>query len=320
MKILITGVNGYLGGVLKNFFLKEGNFVIGVDKYPSINQERSNFEFCQIDLRINKNFSELKKYLPLDVFIHGAFVLRTKRNLIKTTKENLSICENTFKFCFENNISKLIYLSSAAIYGAYPDNNLNYFFKESDSLREKEFAYGWQKVLTENLLKELYEEFLPKTKVIVLRLASVVGPIWKTQKSKKISLLGFFQKLPFIFKTSDKFSRQFLHEDDFTRALNFLIKKELNSNYEIFNLAPPNYLTIDEIAEILKKKIICLPPQILKIIFYFVWLISFGIIPTGYHAFKNYLYPINLDGKKITNLGFKYKFNSRKSLISSKYF
>lgn len=319
MRILITGANGYLGRVLTEFFLKNGWEVIAADKGPSINQETANFKFCQINLSSAKNLSELKKFLPFDALIHTAFLLRTRMNFNKTLKENLSLCENVFKFCLENNIPKLIYLSSAAIYGAYPQNRLDYFFKESDPQREKESAYGRQKALTEKLLSDLYKKSSQKTKVTVLRLASAVGDSWKKEKSKKISLLGFFQKLPFILKSSDKFSRQFIHENDIARACEFLINKGLNSNYEVFNLAPSDYLTIDEISKILEKKVICLPPVCLRFLFYLGWLISLGKIPTGYHAFKGYLYPINLDGKKITQTGFKYKFNSQESLLSSKY-
>lgn len=316
MKIIITGASGYLGKVLINHFLNKEYFIIGVDKIP-FDEKLQKFEFCQLDLSLEKNLKELEKYLPIDALIHSAFILRTKRNLKKVTEKNLAICENVFKFCFENQIPKLIYFGSAASYGAYPENELNYFFKETDLLREREFAYGYQKALSENLLKELYENLKPKTKVIVLRLASVVGPIWKTQKSKKISLLNFLKKLPFVIKASDKFSRQFVHEEDVARACEFLIERDLKSNYEIFNLAPPDYLTIDEIAKILKKKIIYFPPFILKILFYLAWIFSFGAIPTGYGAFKSYLYPINLDGEKITKLGFKYKFNSHQAFMSS---
>ncbi|HUW71998.1 MAG TPA: NAD(P)-dependent oxidoreductase [Candidatus Humimicrobiaceae bacterium] len=319
MKILITGSNGYLGRVLIKFFLDKGQKVIGIDKNSSITQESSNFKFCQIDLRSAQNFPELKKLLPVDVFIHAAFLLRTRMNPNKTLKGNLSLCENVFKLCFESNIPKLIYFSSAAIYGAYPKNQLDYFFKESDPQREEESAYGWQKALSENLLSGLYGKSNKRTRVIVLRLASAVGDSWKKEESKKISLLGFFQKLPFILKSSNKFSRQFIHENDVARACEFLISKQLDSDYEVFNLAPPDYLTIDEIAEILKKRVVYLPPAVLRFLFYFGWLVSLGKIPTGYRAFKSYLYPINIDGKKITQLGFKYKFNSQESLPSSKY-
>ena len=314
MKIIITGTNGYLGKIFVKFFLKKEYFVVGVDKTPSLIKESANFKFCQINLENENELSKLEKFLPIDVFIHNAFIIRTRMNFEKTKEKNLSLCENVFKFCFENEIPKLIYLSSAAIYGAYPNNQLDYFFKESDSQREKESAYGLQKVLTENLLSDFYQKFNPKTKVIILRPASIIGPSWKREESKKISLLGFFLKLPFLIKSSNKFSRQFIHEEDVARACDFLINRKLNSNFEIFNLAPKDYLTIDEIAKILKKPVIYCPPFILKILFYFAWLLSLGKIPTGYFAFKNYLYPINLDGSKITKLGFKYRFNSKETL------
>ncbi|MDP2856009.1 MAG: NAD-dependent epimerase/dehydratase family protein [bacterium] len=319
MKVLITGSAGYIGSLLVNRFLQDKRItkIIGIDlrKRPKRIPDNPKLSWLKFDLtKDGWQKIVLENGMP-DVVIHCAFKIRSAFGIIKITeRKNLEICRKVFQFCFENNVKKLIYLSSVAAYGAKKEN-IGALLKESDLLQETTSPYGNQKRLTENELNKLKREYNPESDVCILRLNSVTGPIGQSLSSK-FGLVTILTKVfPFVMELSPEWARQFVHEKDVANAIEFFVfKNPEQSSFEVFNVASKTFLKTSQIANALNKKTIKLPAGLVKLGLTLFWPLSFGkLIPPS--AVSGLTYPINVDISKIENAGFSFAHSAKDALL-----
>jgi len=164
MNILITGGAGYIGSHTAYKLIKAGHDVIILDNLEKghqetldvLRQKAGNFTFIKVDLRdINKLRSSLSN-IPIDSVIHFAGYIEVGRSAKEPQEffENNTVgSQNLFKILIENNIKKLIFSSTAAVYK--PQDKL---LDENDTLAP-ESPYGTSKLLTERML-ESYANFV----------------------------------------------------------------------------------------------------------------------------------------------------------------
>lgn len=319
MKVLITGSAGYIGSILVNRFLQDERIteIIGIDlkKRPKRILDNPKLSWLKFDLaKDGWQKIVLEKGTP-DIVIHCAFKIRSSFGRIKATeRKNLEICRKVFEFCFENNIKKLIYLSSVAAYGAKKEN-IGVLLKESDLLQEKTSPYGNQKRLAENELNKLKKEYSPESDVCVLRLNSVTGPIGQSLSSK-FGLVAILTKVfPFVIELNPEWARQFVHEKDAVNAIEFFaLRNPKQSSFNIFNVSPKTFLKTSQIADALNKKTIKLPANLVKLGLALLWPLSFGkLIPPS--AMAGLIFPINVDVSKIENAGFSFSYSPKDALL-----
>lgn len=315
MKILITGGSGYFGRLLIPILLKQDwvDSIVNLDEKPFVLQKPKYFSITK---SLADNFEDdLKKFGQFEVILHLAYKIRrpySKKRLAKWQKENLNSTKKIFQFALKNGIKKFIHTSTVAVYGAQRENNLNQKFTEETSLSDWSYDYAQNKKEIENLIKNLWRNSQTKMKLTILRVASVAGP--KTKKFKKTGLFSFLKsKWPIIFYVREDSGRQYLHEQDLISAILFLLKKELPGNFLIFNLAPSDFLTFKEIAQMEKKIAFKVPYSFLKLVFSLAWHLSFGKIPTPPYAIDSFAFPIYVDGSKIENYGFHYQYSSKEA-------
>jgi nucleoside-diphosphate-sugar epimerase len=322
MIVLITGAAGYVGKLLikKLIQLSSIKRMICLDlipKPPWVNSfEPNDKRIIWIKTNLAENNWEkevIKKDCP-QIVIHSAFQIRTPYGRIKEQeRNNLNSSIKVFNFCFENGIEKLIYLSSVAAYGAKREN-IGKLLKEDDPLKEEAYPYGYQKRIVEEKLTEIFKKRNPKTKVFILRPATITGPSFHEKKG--LSLISLIKFLPILPVFNPYWARQFVHEEDVINAIIFLMFNDIKSQFEIFNLAPPQILTMKKIAKILHKKTIPIPIPLffLKIVFFLSWHLFRGKLPTPPGSANYLMYPINVDGSKITHFGFSYQYSSQEAL------
>ena len=160
--------------------------------------------------------------------------------------------------------------------------------------------------------------------VFIVRPASITGPRGRYTHIRfglQSALSGQFKKtwihrviasiLSFVPITK-KCCRQFVHEDAVVNSVLLLALSEIKGEYEAFNLCPQGALvTGKDMARLVSKKSVLLPPWFLRIIFSILWKLTRGKIPTSPGGWKSYSYPIAVDGSKITALcGYRYLYES----------
>jgi UDP-glucose 4-epimerase len=158
MKIFVTGGAGFIGrNIIKS--LKDHKVRIydnlSNTKFDKNTNFGNNIDFVEGDiLDYEKLLASSQEY---DVIIHLAAkisVQESLRNSTETMENNVKGTENILKCCVENKIKKVIFSSSAAIYG----ENENQFPISESSNSKPLSPYGESKKQAELIIKKITKE------------------------------------------------------------------------------------------------------------------------------------------------------------------
>lgn len=263
MKILVTGVAGFIGSHTAERLLSMGHEVVGVDNfcdYYSLSLKRMNAKAVEdkgaaivtMDLRDEEAYSLLPK--DFDFIFHFA----AQPGISQTS---------TFEDYFSNNViaTKLlidfalacdhlkmfINIGTSSIYG------LEATFTEDVAVKPASH-YGVTKLAAEQLVLQKSREKMMKA--CSLRLYSVIGPRERPEKMyTKLIDLGLKDK-PFpLFDGSDKHLRSFTYVGDIVDGIVSVIANQNKVDGEIFNLGTEVEHTtqegIDAVAKVIGKEI-----------------------------------------------------------------
>ena len=202
-KILITGVNGFLGYEIFKYLSKKKK-VIGFSK-------KKNKSFIQINYPKNTIREILDE---VNTVIHLASLDRdqVKKNIKFSKEVNINFTEDLIDICIKKKVKNFIYFSSIGVYG----ENLKYSVDETTKPKPIDIYSKLKYSVEKKILKK------KNIKVIVLRLSNVIG------KPRKISK-GFLKLfLPNICKSAVSNQKIILNSDgeqyrDFLN-LNILLK------------------------------------------------------------------------------------------------
>ena len=229
VNILVTGSAGYLGSPLCFDLLELGHNVVGIDNYIASNDQntiklkkyfKDKFSFYNHDL--SKSITELNRIFSShkpDIVVHFAALKSVKESIINPDlywKNNVQSTENILKTMELSSCKKIIYSSSAAVYGNQDFQPI----KETANLQPIS-VYAETKIACERLV----EDYCRKHKINGISLR-YFNPIGKHQ--------------------SDLF-RDTLKEVDGS-LMNEIIKTSLDSN-KTLKIYGKNYKTNDGTCE-----------------------------------------------------------------------
>ena len=140
-KILITGSNGFLGNLAKEYFIQNYELVL-VDLSNS-----SDANFYKVDIG---NFAEIDKVITREkpnIIFHFASEIFDTHNKKKIHKTNVEGSNNIKKSAINNNVENLIFTSTFSLY----EKNYDYLISETEPISCKNY-YGITKSEVEKLL------------------------------------------------------------------------------------------------------------------------------------------------------------------------
>ena len=154
MNILLTGGAGYIGSHTVLSLIDSGHSVTVIDNLITgtkrlIPPEAKHYE-C--DIADKESIEKILKNNQFDIVMHFAGLTRVDESVKHPEKYQLHNFEKSkifFNCCFENNIKKIIFSSTAGVYG----NSNSKYVKESDDLKPLN-PYAESKCKIENFLIE----------------------------------------------------------------------------------------------------------------------------------------------------------------------
>lgn len=337
--VFITGAAGYIGAMLVRRFAMRPDvaLVIGLDKEakPEILAGIQNLVW--IEKNTSDAWEEEAKKLNPTIVIHAAWQIREMYGQ-KSLQWlwNVTGSEKVFDFAFSTpSVLRLIHFSTVASYGAFPDNTIEHLFTEAEPFRQTDYLYAEEKRIVEERLNEKYQTALRQAQgkqipqVSIVRPAAITGPRGRYMRIRfglQAALSGqlketFIHRLisamvSFVPVTA-KWCRQFIHEDDVVSIVELLAFGEAKGGYEAFNICPPgDVVRGPDMAMAVGKKPVRIHPYLIRIVFFIMWHISHGKVPTSRGGWKSYSYPIAVDGSKLTRMyGFRYTMSSKDAFV-----
>jgi len=173
-----------------------------------------------------------------------ADILISKDNEKKYFNNNLKGFQDVLNFCSNNKIKKLIFASSASVYG----NKDKTAVKEHQSLDPGHY-YAYSKLIGENMLK-LYSK-INKFDYTILRFFNIYGP--KSNAVISTFLAQKLQKKKITIFGNGKQKRDFLYIDDLCDAILKVLENKKAKN-ETYNLGSGKSISINELKNKLSYK------------------------------------------------------------------
>lgn len=262
--VLITGAGGYVGSLItqalangtheETGYCPEKIIALDVRDCPSAFKNLSKVTFFKNDIRSPELAQIIEEHKP-DVVCHLASIVTPGKNSNREFEYSVDVLgtRNVLDACVKAGVKKVIITSSGAAYGYHADNPM--WLKEDHPLRGNvEFAYSDHKRLVEEMLKE-YREKHPQLKQLILRPGAVIG------KTVKNQITDLFDKPVILGIAGSDSPFTFIWDQD---VVNILIRGISNDSSGAFNLAGDGALSMREIARILKKPYLPIPPMVLK--------------------------------------------------------
>ena len=242
MKILITGVAGFIGSNLSKCLLQRGHTVIGIDnlnygflRNTEAIKNHNNFKFFMGDIANPLILKDVKA----DIIVHLASQkIPRYTNALRTLEENYLMLRNVVHKCIMDK-SKILFASTSDVYGKNP----NVPFSENSDLvmgptTVKRWAYALSKMYGEQYIIANHDEY--DLKYTITRFFGSYGPNqnltwWGGPQS--VFIEKAFKKEPIDIHGDGLQTRTFTYVEDTVNALVACIENNKSDN-EIFNTGP----------------------------------------------------------------------------------
>ncbi|MCD6595500.1 NAD-dependent epimerase/dehydratase family protein [bacterium] len=248
MKILITGGAGFLGSYLVSVLSKRNNDIIVFDNLST--GKEKNIEIFNSELIVDtiENYSALKSAMKnVDIVFHLAAVtsvVETEQYPQKAFDINTLGTYNVVKSAIENRVKKVIFFSSAAVYG----DNQNVPLSEK-SVANPKSIYGLTKLDGEFLIRNYAEN--SGLKYVIMRTFNAYGPRQRLDSQYSAAIPSFIisaaNNRPITIYGDGNQTRDFIYAADVAECAVFFAE---NANAAgIYNLGSGSEISILDIAE-----------------------------------------------------------------------
>lgn len=263
MKILVTGIAGFIGSHTAERLLSLGHEVVGVDNFC----DYYSLELKQLNARaveskgakiIKMDLREPEAYIALPRDFHYIFHFAAQPGISQTSTfedyftNNVLATKLLVDFALDcSNLILFVNIGTSSIYGleaTYPE----------DIAPKPASHYGVTKLAAEQLVLQKSRE--KQMNSCSLRLYSVIGPRERPEKMyTKLIDLGLKGEAFPLFEGSDKHLRSFTYVGDIVDGIVSVIGNESKVDGEIINLGTEVEHTtqdgIDAVAEVIGEEI-----------------------------------------------------------------
>lgn len=255
MRVVLTGASGRLARATLPKLLADAQVeaVIGIDRAPPV-VSHPRYRHLQCDIL---EADMTPAMAGAQVLVHMAFVLmggglgRARHDRAAVRRVNVEGSRRVFEAAYAAGLRRLIFLSSAAVYGAWPDNPPT--LTETAPLRPNPgFAYAEDKAAVEAWLED-FAAAHPDCAVLRLRPHAILGP-------NAHPLLRLLLRQPFVPYTPARAPlTQCVWEDDVAEAVRLALTRGGPGAY---NLAAQPPVSLRRMLARRRRLILPVPPTL----------------------------------------------------------
>ena len=271
MRILITGVAGFIGFHLATELSKKKHQIIGIDnlnnyyspKYKSqrlnLIKKKKNFKFLKIDLKKKKNLiSIFKKWKPSIVY-HLASqpgIMYSFKNPKTYITNNISATKNLIDVSLKYKVKKFYFTSSSSVYG----DKEKFPIKENSKLKPINI-YAKTKKECEKILLKFFKNSNVDLKIF--RPFTVYGPYARPDMIFITYMNKISNEEDFFLYNNGNYVRDFTYVADLVKILSKFLKIE-KLKYNIFNICSSKPIKVKKLIDIINANINYKPKILLR--------------------------------------------------------
>lgn len=257
MKVLITGISGFIGYHTALAFLKEGHEVFGFDNFSDYYDTRLKFSRSKIltnnkidvhvaDLKKEKSFEYIIRDRKPDIVIHLAAIAGVRYSMDfphEYVNTNILGTMNLISVCEKYNIENVVYASTSCVMHGNPLP-----WNESPTFHLQLNPYGYSKFVNESQF-----EISKISNAVGLRFFTVYGPYGRPD----MALFDFTRKIIndetiTIFNYGDM-KRDFTYVDDIVDGI-LLVSKNM-TNRDMYCLGYGRQVELMHFVEQIEKNL-----------------------------------------------------------------
>jgi nucleoside-diphosphate-sugar epimerase len=252
MKVLITGITGFIGSHLAHRLLEKKSYeLVGTfrDKKKALIYEKQGIEMRQADLLRLDSLKDITK--DVDVIIHLAGQMRFHDPWDLLYNHNVKATQSIAADALQHDVQHFIYSSSTEAIG--PVTSIP---GDETSPYNPSYDYGKTKQIAEQMLKE--QQHIAGLPLTILRLTGTYGPgdLYVTLSTVRAIA---HKKLSFLPGKGESMI-QFTYVDDIIQGFQRTLENPKQSLNETFILASDEYTTYKEMFTIVANLLDVPPP------------------------------------------------------------
>ena len=248
----VTGAAGYIAGAFIRGLerLDQIDEILAIDINRPLRPYSSKLAF--LHQNVTREIGEVLQEHRVQAIVHLAYVLNPGHDLSSIRRVNVGGLVQVLAGCADAGVQHIIYVSSASVYGAHPDNPP--LITEDFPLRPvKGFQYSEDKVRSEELLNGFTSDH-PEVTCTVLRACPVLGP------TADNFIARAFSRSPLVSIKGCDPPMQFLHEDDLADIMCMCLLQKVSG---VYNVAGDGSIRWGEMADIAGRKLLNVPAPLL---------------------------------------------------------
>ena len=266
MKVLITGVAGFIGSHLAHSMLTQWHKVIGVDFFERsdarlLNRMRldnlhktKGIEYHNVDIADRDQVEPIFSLHKFDMVINlagQAGVRSSIKNPDLYARSNVQGFLTIIEACKKYDVKHLVYASSSSVYGMR--DNMDMTFSTDDRTDGPVSFYAATKKMNE-LTAHVYSHLF-NMRTTGLRFFTVYGPWGRPDMMVYKFTYNIYNKIPIDIYNHGEMFREFTYIDDIIDGINIVIKNETDVKYMLYNIGSNESIKILDFIDVLEEEI-----------------------------------------------------------------
>ena len=270
MKVLITGVAGFIGSHLAHSMLTQGHKVIGVDFFDggdtqllkkmrlddiwNNRQDGKGIGCYDLDIADKKKVDILFSLHRFDIVVNlagQAGVRASVKDPDLFARSNVQGFLNIIEACKKYEVKHLVYASSSSVYGM--GSNMDMAFSTDDRTDGPISFYAATKKMNE-LTAHVYSHLF-NMRTTGLRFFTVYGPWGRPDMMVYKFTYNIHNNIPINIYNHGEMFREFTYIDDIIDGINIVIKNETDVKYMLYNVGSNESIKILDFIDVLEEEI-----------------------------------------------------------------